>query len=77
MYQYAYLVGLGLFSTIWIAIFVLGKSTRRQMLIMSFLIGFFGPLSEFFYKDYWRPNYIFSMTIGGGDSGLNHTFLVS
>lgn len=60
MYRTAYLVGALIFGIVWTVIFVWRKDLRREMLVMSFLAGIMGPLSEHFYlKDYWQPKYWF------------------
>lgn len=56
-YSYAYLFGnLFLCFPVWLLLFVARKDLRKQMLLVSFLGGLAGPLSELYYlQDYWRP----------------------
>lgn len=66
-FKYAYLIGSLLFLLVWAFIFWRARTLRRPMLIMSFLAGSFGPLSEFWYfADYWRPEIAFPLPFVGG-----------
>lgn len=53
--QYGYLTGVALFGIVWLAFFLLKKSVRREMLILSVLSTFLGFTQFFFTKDYWQP----------------------
>jgi len=59
MYQYAGLVYITILFFIWLIIFFKRKDLRKEMLLISFFTGILGPISEFFYKDYWKPEYAF------------------
>lgn len=65
-YQYAYLIGdliIGL--PLWSVLFFGRKDLRREMLIVSLLIGIAGPVSEYWYtQDYWQPQ-TFTGTVAG------------
>ena len=64
-YQYAYLLGSILFLPVWLFLYFRRKDLRKKMIVMSFLLGFVGPLTEsFFIKDYWRPFTITNTSIG-------------
>jgi len=77
MYQYSYLIGDLIALIIWIILFLWRKDVRREMIIMSFLFGIAGPISELIYTiDWWRPltmtgtiigieDFIFGFVIGG------------
>lgn len=77
-YKYAYLLGnLFLLLPVWAVLFWLRPDKRKEMLIVSLLTGFAGPLSELWYlQDYWNPetfngwpigfeDYLFGFGIGG------------
>lgn len=59
MYQYAWLVYNITLSFLWLILFLKRKDLRQEMLFMGFLVGIVGPISEFWYKDYWQPAYAF------------------
>lgn len=59
MYQYAYLVGNFMVFLLWLLLFLKRKDLRKEMLFMGLFAGFLGPVWEFWYKDYWRPEYAF------------------
>ena len=64
-YQYAYLLGSLLFLPIWLILFHKRKDLRKKMLVMSFLLGFVGPITEpFFIKDYWKPFTVTNTSVG-------------
>jgi len=59
---YQYLIGTGIFFIIWLALYIYRKKLRKEMLFMSILIAPLGPISQIFYlRDYWNPNYLFSI----------------
>ena len=64
-YQYSYLlVGVG-FLIIWLALFLWRKNTRKEMLIISLLFGFAGPIADLAYtKDWWHPLTITNSAVG-------------
>lgn len=57
--QYAYITGVGIFALIWLAFFLIKKSIRREMLILSVLASVMGFSQFFFTYDYWQPASIF------------------
>lgn len=65
-YQYAYLLGnLLLLGPFWLLLFILRKDLRKEILVVSVVIGFIGPLSELLYiRDYWRPELFNGWRIG-------------
>lgn len=76
-HQFAYLVGSIIFLAVWLVFFFWRKELRREMLVMSFIAGFFTPLALIFLPDYWNPehiagkyplgieDYLFAFAIGG------------
>ena len=82
-YQYAYLLGnLLILFPLWLFLFLHRKDLRKEILIVSLLIGIGGPLSELWYlRDYWRPetfngwpigieDFLFGFFIGGIASSI-------
>ena len=64
-YQYTYLIADLLFLAVWFALFFWRKNTRKEMVFMSFLFGFVGPIVEIIHlKDWWRPLTITGTAIG-------------
>ncbi|RJQ36043.1 hypothetical protein C4559_05575 [Candidatus Microgenomates bacterium] len=65
-YQYTYLLAnIFIFILFWLPLFFFRKDLRHKMLLLSILIGFFGPLSELWYlQDYWKPLTITNTSIG-------------
>lgn len=65
-YQYAYLVGNLLIGLpVWLILFLHRKDFRKEILIVSFIIGIAGPVSELWYlQDYWRPETFNGWPIG-------------
>lgn len=64
-YHFAYLILNLILATIWFAFFLHRKDLRHKMILLSLLIGFIGPLSEYWYlQDYWRPQTITGTMIG-------------
>jgi len=53
------------FFAFWIALFIWKKNTRKEMLIMSLIFAFAGPLADIFYtQDWWHPLTLTNTTIG-------------
>lgn len=53
------------FLVVWLALFVLRKNTRKEMLVMSLVFAFAGPLADILYtQDWWRPLSLTNTTIG-------------
>ncbi|MCK4649850.1 hypothetical protein KAT36_01325 [Candidatus Pacearchaeota archaeon] len=88
-YQYSYLIGVGIFFIIWLALFLYRKKFRKEMLTMSIIIAPLGPISQLFYlRDYWNPIYLltifnigiedilFSFLIGGIASVIYEEFFI-
>ena len=71
-YRFAYLAGDGLLAIVWMILFFLRRDLRKQQLFTSFLLMPFAPFADYmwFYRDYWRPEYIFPMHIGHVTLGL-------
>lgn len=70
--SYAYLAGDVFLLIVWLVFFFLRKDLRRQQLIMSLVSAPLAPLSEilWFYKDYWRPPYLWPVEIIGVPVGV-------
>lgn len=63
--QYFYLLFSGFMMIIWIILFMLRTDLRREMLMVSPVVGVAGPIYEYFHiQDWWRP-----ITITGTDIG--------
>ncbi len=66
-YRFAYLIGILILAVFWIFLFIKRKDLRRQQLIMSLLSAPLAPISQilWFYNDYWRPEYFYSIKLFG------------
>jgi hypothetical protein len=65
MEQYFYLIWCGIFAIIWLFLFFHRKDIRKQMLIISFILGIGGVLSELVYiNDWWQPITVTGTKIG-------------
>ena len=64
-YQYAYLLMVGVFGVVWLSFFILRKDMRHQQLFVSMFTAPLGPVTQilWFYKDYWRPEYVWTVTV--------------
>jgi len=69
--EYAYLLGAFFFGFFWLIFFVLKKSIRREMLIMSAMTALGGITELVFTHDYWQPVFLF-----GGDRIGIESFLL-
>jgi hypothetical protein len=64
-YQYTYLLMALVFLAIWLALFIWRKNTRKEMMIMSLIFAFAGPLADILYtKDWWLPLTLTNTAIG-------------
>jgi hypothetical protein len=64
-FEYSYLVLSLLFLAVWAVLFLVGKHTRKEQILMSVWFTPIGPLSEiFFLSDYWNPPSVFSFGLG-------------
>lgn len=64
-YQYTYLLKALLFFIIWIILFLWKKDNRKDMLKISIIFAFAGPLSEILYtQDWWSPETITNTGMG-------------
>jgi len=62
----AYLVGTAFFAFVWALLYALAPRVRWYMLSTSLALSHFGLVLEYWYvRDYWRPQYLGSMSIGG------------
>ncbi|MFH0755430.1 MAG: lycopene cyclase domain-containing protein [bacterium] len=61
-----YLVSLIPVCLIWVVLFIAGKYTRREMLIMSVIIGLISLVSSYYWWtiDWWQPQTITNTKIG-------------
>lgn len=66
LYPYAYLIGDLVFLAVWGLLFWKAQAFRREMIVLSLIAGFFGPISEYWYfKDYWQPEFLIKFPLGG------------
>lgn len=71
LYPYAYLLGDLAFLAVWGLLFWKARAFRREMIVLSLITGFFGPISEYWYfADYWQPELLFKFPIGGFEDFL-------
>src|SRR5687767_14415863 len=72
MYQSAYFVGNLFLAVFWLALFFRRKDLRKEQLFVSTIGAVFGPVTDYFifYKDYWRPQYLFPININGITLGI-------
>lgn len=60
-YKYTYFILGVIFFVVWLFLYYHRKDARHQMLIMSVIFGFLGPIADILYlKDWWTPENIFS-----------------
>ncbi|HLD01807.1 MAG TPA: lycopene cyclase domain-containing protein [Patescibacteria group bacterium] len=53
------------FLPFWLVFFIRRPNVRKKMLLLSFLGGIAGPLSEYWYhQDYWRPQTVLDTPVG-------------
>jgi hypothetical protein len=78
MYRFAYLVGDGILAVVWLLFFFLRKDLRRQQLFVSLILAPIAPLTDYlwFYKDYWRPQYLISFKVGQIPLGLESSLFI-
>lgn len=71
-YTYAYLVGTLLFGAVWLLFYCLRKDLRHQQLLMSIFVAPLAPITQvlWFYRDYWRPDYVLTLHIAGVPLGV-------
>jgi zinc transporter ZupT len=67
--QYVYLVSLIPFCIVWLVLFLIRKDLRREMLIMSSLIGILSPVTSYYWwtVDWWRPLTLLGTRVGFED----------
>ncbi len=71
-----YFIGTMFFFIVWLVLFLHKKFLRKEMLIMSLIVAPMGPLSAIFYlRDYWHPEYLFSI-FGVGIEDLLFSFFI-
>lgn len=71
MYQYSYLIGAIVMLVIWIVLFLWRKDIRKEMLVMSILIGVLAlPLNYLYIQDWWHP-----LTVTGTALGIEDLIL--
>lgn len=64
-YEYTYLIADFLFLAVWLGLFIWRKNTRKEMLVMSTILGVVGFVTVFVYiQDWWRPLTITNTAIG-------------
>jgi len=70
-YQYSYLIGALVMFVIWIILFLWRKDIRREMLVISILMGVLSiPLNYLYVQDWWHP-----LTITGTVLGIEDVIL--
>jgi hypothetical protein len=64
--QYAYLVGDVVFLAIWLVLYAVRADIRREMVVMSFIIGVVSVLTAYFWwtHDWWHPLTITHTRVG-------------
>ncbi|MCH7605328.1 hypothetical protein IID24_05065 [Patescibacteria group bacterium] len=77
-FPYAYLVGSLVFFLIWLAVFIVRRDLRKEILWASFLAMPFGLSEIFFVPEYWNPPSLFNLIdkIGFGIESLLYTFSI-
>jgi len=82
MYQYSYLIGSSFLLLVWVLFFVMRKDLRREMLILSLIMGFAGLIVQnIYFLDWWSPetitntipgieDFIFGFSCAGIASGI-------
>lgn len=64
-FQFAYLFWALFFGAFWLLFYALKPSVRREMLILSVIMGILGPFAEFFAtQNYYHPYTMFGTRIG-------------
>ncbi|MEM4637534.1 MAG: lycopene cyclase domain-containing protein [Candidatus Woesearchaeota archaeon] len=64
-YKYTYLLMGMIFFIFWMILFLWRKDTRKEMIIMSIIFGFAGPIADILYtKDWWHPLTLTNTIIG-------------
>ena len=64
-YQDTYLLMGVIFLAIWLALFIWRKSTRKEMVIMSAIFAFAGPIADVLYtRDWWHPLTLTKTAVG-------------
>jgi len=55
----------GVFGIVWLSFFLLRKDLRHQQLFVSIFTAPLAPVTQilWFYKDYWRPEYVWTFTV--------------
>jgi len=78
MYRFAYLVGDGILAIFWLTLFFLRKDLRKQQLFVGLILAPVAPLTDYlwFYKDYWRPQYLISFKVGQVPLGLESSLFI-
>jgi hypothetical protein len=70
-YQYTYLLMGVIFAVLWAILFIWRKDTRKEMLLMSGIFGFAGPIADLLYTiDWWNP-----LTLSGTRIGFEAFFV--
>lgn len=67
--EYGYLLGNGVFLALWLIFFFVRKDIRREMLVMSCLIGFLSVVTAYYWwtQDWWHPQTITGTKVGVED----------
>ncbi len=64
--EYGYIIGSLFFLVIWLAIFLVRKDTRHEMVVMSLLLGFISVVTAYYWwtQDWWHPATITGTRVG-------------
>lgn len=58
-YRYVYILMVGVAFFIWFIAFTSRKDLRKEMLVMTGIVGFFGIAELLYFGEYWTPSYFF------------------
>lgn len=73
--KFVYLLGAFYFIAAWLVFYALFPQDRKVIFWSSLAWGFAGPISEYWHRaDYWHPELIFTINIGGWTFGFEDYF---
>ena len=64
IHPYAYLIGDAIFALGWLAIFLLRRDLRRELIVMSVVGAVFAPFAFIYLPDYWYPDHVLGHPLG-------------
>lgn len=74
--SYSYLILCALYFVVWCFFFLLRKDLRKELCIITLFCAPLG-ITELFYYDYWRPDFLFPLSIRFGFEDLLWAGIVS